>query len=207
MDAFHDVRLPDDVERGASGGPGFLTTIVALSSGFEQRNARWALERGRWNVGYGVGRKDLYSRILEFYRARRGRLFGFRFKDFADFELTNGVIGQGNGSDTQFQLVRIYADIGGSYTRPLNKPVENTTRIFLDGVETMDFTVDTSTGVVTLATAPANGVEVTATCEFDVPVRFADDNLELNLIYIDGGSYNSIPLVELRQEEVELNVA
>ena len=40
--AFHDVRFPLAVAFGSSGGPERRTEIVALASGHEERNARWA---------------------------------------------------------------------------------------------------------------------------------------------------------------------
>jgi uncharacterized protein (TIGR02217 family) len=52
--AFHEVRFPLDISRGAVGGPERRTDIVVLGSGAEERNSRWADSRRSWNAGYGV---------------------------------------------------------------------------------------------------------------------------------------------------------
>src|SRR6266446_5655899 len=71
---------------GSAGGPGWLTHIVTLDSGVEQRNVLWAQDRGRWDVGLrNLGREDLLT-LLAFFQARRGRADSFRFKDWFDFE-------------------------------------------------------------------------------------------------------------------------
>jgi uncharacterized protein (TIGR02217 family) len=45
---------------------------------------------------------------------------------------------------------------------------------------------------------PAEGAAVTAGFEFDVPVRFDADRLEVNLSLIEAGSIPNIPIVEIR---------
>ena len=49
--AFHATRFPLDIALGARGGPERMTDIVTLSSGREERNARWAQSRRRYNAG------------------------------------------------------------------------------------------------------------------------------------------------------------
>ena len=91
--AFHDVRLPVDVERGALGGPGFKTTVTPLGSGKEQRNIDWARTRAEFDIGYGLMDQD--SVLLEatidtlqaFFYAREGKAHTFRFKDWSDFKI------------------------------------------------------------------------------------------------------------------------
>ena len=196
--SFHEIRLPDNVERGARGGPAFNTTVIQLASGFEQRNGEWQFARHTFDIGYGIDDKEAYQAVQEFFLARRGRLFGFRFKDWSDYVATTQPIGTGDGVLTQFQLSKTYSDAGGTYNRPITKPVSGTVRVFEDGVETMDFTVDTTTGVVTMNTAPALNVAMTATFEFDVPVRFETDEQTVQLSWEDAGSISAIQLVELR---------
>lgn len=205
--SFHEVRLPDDVERGAAGGPGFSTTITELASGFEQRNADWAKARMGFDIGYGIQDKQGFQEVIKFFYARRGRLYGFRFKDWSDYEATDELIGTGNGTDTQFQLQKTYSDAGGSYVRFINKPVTGTVTIYVDDVEVdaADYTVDYTTGVVTFDAAVGNGDVVTADFEFDVPVRFDVDKADVELLWSDAGSVPNIPIVELRQQQVELN--
>ncbi len=207
--AFHEVRFPDDISRGARGGPERRTQIVELASGDEERNASWANSRRRYDVAYGIRRADDLAAVVAFFEARNGRLYGFRFKDWADYksclpsatpEATDQIIGTGDGSTTAFQLVKTYASGAQSWTRTITKPVAGTVRVAIDGTEQPSgWSVDVTTGVVTFDTAPATGVAITAGFEFDVPVRFDTDALDVTLDLERLGSITSIPLLEIRR--------
>ena len=207
--AFHEVRFPDNISRGARGGPERRTQIVELASGAEERNASWANSRRRYDVAYGIRRADDLAAVVAFFEARNGRLYGFRFKDWADFKSclpsqtpgpTNQPIGTGNGAATQFQLTKRYASGAQSWTRAITKPVAGTVTIALNGTpQASGWLVSTATGLVTFATAPAAGVAITAGFEFDVPVRFDTDMLDVTLDLERLGSITSIPLLEIRR--------
>lgn len=206
--AFHDVRFPDNISRGARGGPERRTQIVELASGAEERNASWANSRRRYDLAYGIRRADDLAAVVAFFEARNGRLHGFRFKDWADFKSclpsqtpgpTNQPIGTGNGAATLFQLTKPYASGAQSWTRVITKPVAGTVTIALNGTsQASGWSVSTATGLVTFTTAPAAGVAITAGFEFDVPVRFDTDALDVTLDLERLGSITSIPLIELR---------
>lgn len=193
--AFDNVRLPDDIERGAEGGPKFQTSIIALGNGSEQRNVDWIAQRCTFDVGYGVEDKAGYSEIVKFFYARQGKARGFRFKDWSDFEASGVTIGVGDGVQTQFQLLKRYTNIV-TFERKITRPVVGTVVVYADGVPTAP-TVNVSTGIVTFASAPAIDVVITADFEFDVPVRFDTDELRLNLLTYDAGTIPSIPVIEL----------
>ena len=207
--AFHEVRFPDDISRGARGGPERRTQIVELASGDEERNASWANSRRRYDVAYGIRRADDLAAVVAFFEARNGRLHGFRFKDWADFKscLPSGTpspsdqaIGTGDGTTTQFQLVKRYSSGAQSWTRSIAKPVAGTVTIALNGAaQPSGWTIDTTTGLVTFAAPPAGGVTVTAGFAFDVPVRFDSDALDVTLDLERLGSITSIPLLEIRR--------
>ena len=207
--AFHDVRFPDNISRGARGGPERRTQIVELASGDEERNASWANSRRRFDVAYGIRRADDLAAVVAFFEARNGRLYGFRFKDWADWKsclpsqtpsATDQVIGTGDGMTTAFQLVKAYASGAQAWTRAIIKPVAGSVRIAIDGSEQASgWSVDTATGLVTFNTAPASGVSITAGFEFDVPVRFDTDTLDVTLDLERLGSITSIPLLEIRR--------
>ena len=207
--AFHEVRFPDDISRGARGGPERRTQIVELASGDEERNASWANSRRRYDVAYGIRRADDLAAVVAFFEARNGRLHGFRFRDWGDYKSalpsaaispTDQEIGTGNGSLTEFALLKRYSSGAQSWTRAIAKPVAGSVRVALGGVEQMSgWSVDTTTGVVTFDTAPAAGVAVTAGFAFDVPVRFDTDALDVTLDLERLGSITSIPLLEIRR--------
>ena len=207
--AFHEVRFPDNISRGARGGPERRTQIVELASGAEERNASWANSRRRYDVAYGIRRADDLAAVVAFFEARNGRLHGFRFKDWADFKCclpsqtpgpTDQPIGTGNGAATLFQLTKRYASGAQSWTRAITKPVAGTVTIALNGTpQASGWSVSTTTGLVVFTTAPAAGVAITAGFEFDVPVRFDTDVLDVTLDLERLGSITSIPLLELRR--------
>jgi uncharacterized protein (TIGR02217 family) len=207
--AFHEVRFPDTISRGARGGPERRTQIVELASGDEERNASWANSRRRYDVSYGIRRADDLAGVVAFFEARNGRLHGFRFKDWSDYKsgLPSNVpspldqpLGTGDGATSTFQLVKHYTSGAQEWTRTITKPVSGSVRVALGGVEQASgWSVETTTGLVTFAAPPGAGVAVTAGFEFDVPVRFDSDTLDVILDIERLGSITSIPLVELRR--------
>jgi uncharacterized protein (TIGR02217 family) len=204
---FHEIRFPTTIAFHSTGGPERKTEIVTLGSGFEERNGVWMNSRRRYDVGYGVKTLDDIHAVIAFFEARAGRLYGFRFKDFADFKSCapqtaitprDQTLGTGDGATKSFALKKTYASGPTSWTRVIAKPVEGTVRLAVGGIETSAFSLDATTGVITLTTAPASGAAITAGFEFDVPVRFDTDALALKLAGFRTGEIPSIPLVEIR---------
>jgi len=210
MSGFHEVRFPLRLALGATGGPVRRTDIVNLSNGRESRNQRWRDSRRFYDAGSGVkSLADLYA-VLEFFEARRGQLYGFRFRDPLDWKscapgeavsVDAQAIAVGDGETASFQLAKTYADSGGSWVRRITKPVAGTVMVSVDGVTKPEgsFAVDTATGIVTFAAGhvPASGAVVRAGYEFDVPVRFDTDRIDVNLAHFDAGRIPTIPLTEV----------
>ncbi|MEL7346985.1 MAG: DUF2460 domain-containing protein [Pseudomonadota bacterium] len=204
--SMHDVRFPVAVSFGASGGVERRTEIVTLVSGHEERNTPWAEGRRRYDAGLGVRSLDDLDTVVAFFEARRGQLYAFRYKDWLDHKScapsaavapTDQAIGTGDGAVAAFQLVKRYASGTHEAVRQITRPVAGTVRVAVDGVE-VAATVDDATGIVTLAAAPAAGTAVTAGFEYDVPVRFDTDRIEVSLAAFEAGELPSIPLVEVR---------
>jgi uncharacterized protein (TIGR02217 family) len=199
MTAFHEVRFPDNIAYGATGGPEFATTVVVTGAGHEQRNVNWAEARGRWDVGSGLKNQQQLDELIAFFRARKGKAYGFRFKDWTDYKATGQLLGTGDGVQTQFQLVKRYPSGGVIEVRTVSKPVAGSVRIYKGGVEQLSgWSVDATAGIVTFGTAPALGVEVTADFEFDVPVRFDTDHMAVTIETFRLHRWQQIPIVELR---------
>lgn len=200
--SFHEVLLPARLAFGSTGGVERRTEITTLASGFERRSTPWAMGRRRYLIGANLRSLDDMAELTAFFEARRGRLYGFRFRDFADFKscgpggtsaATDQVIGAGDGTRTVFQLVKIYGDV----ERPIAKPVEGSVAVAVDGDE-VEAEVDVETGAVTLAEAPSAGVVVTAGFLFDTPVRFDADRIEVTLESFGAGRMAAVPLIEVR---------
>lgn len=209
--SFHEIRFPTDISRGAQGGPERRTDVVVLGSGFEERNARWADSRRSYNAGYGVKSLDDLHAVIAFFEERRGRLYGFRWRDHVDdrscppgatVSPLDQVLGVGDGAQAVFQLVKRYGDAHAPWTRAIKKPVAGSVVVAVDGDEIApeDFLIDAATGKVLFQPGhvPRNGARVTAGFTFDVPVRFDTDRLEINVQGFRHGAIPHIPIVEVR---------
>lgn len=206
--AFHEDQFPSDISKGSAGGPERLTDIVTLRSGYEERNTIWAHSRRRYDASLGLRHIDDLHDVIEFFEARRGRLHGFRWKDWADFKSVgpgsvttafDQVIGVGDGSTQDFQLQKTYSSGGSTYTRPIRKPVAGTVKVARNGVAVVSgWTVDTATGIVHFSSAPTAGWEIRAGFEFDVPVRFDTDFMSISVDAFEAGSISAIDILEIR---------
>ncbi|MEM9494840.1 MAG: DUF2460 domain-containing protein [Pseudomonadota bacterium] len=207
--SFHDVLFPIDIAFNSEGGPMRRTDIVALVSGHEERNSPWAGSRRRFNAGYGVKTMADIEAAIAFFEARRGRLYGFRFRDPFDFKSClqtqspahdDQYLGDGDGEKTLFQLTKTYSAGPAPYERTITRPVAGSVLVGVAGAPQTpgtDFTVDAATGAINFAAPPAAGQAVTAGFLFDTPVRFDTDELRINLAAFKAGDIPSIPLIEV----------
>lgn len=212
MTGFHEVLFPLDIALKSAGGPQRRTDVVTLGSGREERNARWAHSRRRYDAGYGVKTYQALSQAIEFFEERRGRLYGFRWRDRLDHSSAapeaavtalDQVIGTGDGATASFALSKTYGGVYSPYRRAIEKPVAGSVKVAVAGIEATqdtDFTVDATTGIVTFQVGhiPASGAGVTAGFLFDVPVRFDTDYLEIDLSAFAAGAIPKIPVVEIK---------
>ena len=210
--SFHEIRFPTAISLGATGGPERRTDVIALGSGHEERNSRWADSRRSYNAGYGIKTLDDLHAVIAFFEERRGRLYGFRWKDHADFRscpssatptALDQQIGIGDGESAAFQLVKRYGSVHAPWSRRIAKPVAGTALVAVDGTPVAVGTaviVNPTTGLLTFAPEhiPTESAVITAGYEFDVPVRFDTDKLEVSLQGFSHGAIPSIPVVEVR---------
>jgi len=208
MTDFHNIRFPLSLGFGASGGPSRRIDITQLASGAEHRNAAHANSRRRYNAGAGVKSVDELYDLIEFFEARFGQLHSFRFRDPVDYKSskpdedispTNQTIGTGDGETQSFHLIKTYSDTAGEYKRRITKPVLETVKIALNGTEipASEFSVDELKGVVIFTVPPPPEASVTAGFEFDVPVRFDTEHLDVSLEAFGAGQAINIPLIEV----------
>lgn len=208
MTEFHNVRFPLSLAFGASGGPEFTTQITQLSNGTEHRNASHALPRRRFDAIAGIKSVEQLTELMQFFISRKGRLYAFRFRDPFDYKscsvdespnATDQTIGQGDGVQTIFQLIKTYHDGSNSLTRPISKPAQNSVVIALNGalVALSEYSVDGLTGEITFTSPPDASVVISAGFEFDCVVRFDTDQLDMTLEDFGAGQLRSLPLVEL----------
>ncbi|AJE46409.1 DUF2460 domain-containing protein [Celeribacter indicus] len=207
---FHEVRFPANLSFGSVGGPERRTDVVTLANGFEERNTPWAHSRRRYDAGLGMRALDDIETLIAFFEARQGQLFGFRWKDWSDYKTCrpsgevgfgDQVIATGDGRTRVFRLSKSYVSGAARCVRPVKKPVAGTVRAGVGGqerFEAVDWRVDPASGLITFEAAPEEGAEVTAGCEFDVPVRFDTDRIATSVASFQAGEVPSVPVVEVR---------
>lgn len=207
---FHEVRFPASLSFGSVGGPERRTDVVTLANGFEERNTPWAHSRRRYDAGLGMRSLDDIETLIAFFEARRGQMYGFRWKDWSDFKSSGAsaepafgdqVIAIADGVTEVFQLVKTYRSGAFTYARPITKPVAGTVRVGIEQdemAEAIDYTLDVTTGLVTFVHPPAPGQEIVAGFEFDVPVRFDTDRIQTSVASFQAGDAPNVPVVEVR---------
>lgn len=209
MAAFHEILFPEAISYGSSGGPRFKTTIFTADSGYEQRNIDWANQRAEYDASHGIKNADQMEELTNFFYARRGRAYGFRYKDWNDYRLVQEVIAHGDGSTTVFQITKTYASTQAessetdTYVRKITKPAWGTVAgLTVAGVvktAPTDYAVDYATGKITFVSPPANGAEIKiGAAEFHVPVRFDTDHLDVTQEFWNTSSWPNIAIIEVR---------
>ena len=207
MNAFDDVLFPIVLGKEARITPSFSTAIVTTASGHEQRNANWASARLSYDVGTGLRSDADLRTLLSFYRARHGPAKAFRFRDPLDHSssvtgavpmATNQFLGSGDGLNTAFPLIKRYGTGAEAERRFITRPVAGSVLVAVDGAtRATGWVLDA--GVVRFTTAPALGTSITAGFLFDVPVRFAEDSLDIDASTFAAGLAPSVPLLEVRE--------
>ncbi len=208
MQPFDDVLFPIAIGRSATVTPEFSTNVTITASGYERRNSLWADARLRFDVGPGVRSEFELGELIGFFRARRGQARGFRLRDPSDFSsqaMTGAptafdqVIGVGDGAKARFPLIKAYGSGTDAQERRITRPRAGTVLVSVDGTISGGWTLG-ALGEVVFANAPAPGKAVRAGFLFDVPVRFAEDRLDVSGAAFAAGEAPSVPLIELRED-------
>ncbi|MBI2718144.1 MAG: DUF2460 domain-containing protein [Rhizobiales bacterium] len=190
---FLDISFPNAVARGATGGPGFSTTVVTLGSGSERRNIQWANARGEWNISTGIRTRAEMQAVIAHFYVVKGRGYSFRFKDWSDYQAADTTMVQ--VTSTIWQLVKRYTIGGNEHVRTITKPVSGTVVTKVSGSPVTPASIDYLTGLVTFSSAPSPAP--TATFDFDVPVRFDTDKLPVQANAWDQQIVPQINLIEV----------
>jgi len=207
MQAFDDTLYPLALGRDTGVSPEFVTAVAVTASGHERRNSLWSDARLRFDVGPGIRSEAELRTLIAFFRARRGAARGFRLTDPWDFSsnamtgaptMLDQRLGVGDGLTARFRLVKRYGSGEEAQLRPITRPVAASVLVSVDGIAATGWTLGTG-GTIEFADAPPAGAIVRAGFLFDVPVRFAEDRLDINGVNFAAGEAPSVPLVELRE--------
>lgn len=207
MDPFDDVLYPFALGASASVAPEFSTSIAVTTSGHERRNSLWSDARLHFDVGPGIRSEAELADLITFFRARRGPARGFRLMDPFD-NSSNGMSGTptqldqliaiGDGVRSDFQLTKSYGGGTEPQVRAITRPRAATLLVSVGGVASTAWTLG-NLGMLRFTTSPAAGAEVRAGFRFDVPVRFAEDRLDVSAVNFAAGEAPSVPLIEIRE--------
>jgi uncharacterized protein (TIGR02217 family) len=208
MLAFDDLPYPLALGRDATVIPEFSTSVAVTASGFERRNSLWSDARLRFDVGPGIRSEAELGELLGFYRARRGAARGFRLRDPSDFSskamtgtptMLDQLLGTGDGVQTRFALIKRYGDGTEAQLRRITRPIAASLLVSMDGVAAPTGWALEPFGELVFAAPPPSGKQVRAGFLFDVPVRFAEDRLEISGAAFAAGEAPSVPIVEVRE--------
>lgn len=198
-----DERLPTSVELGAIRRDMMNLEVIESDSGHEDRNRLWSQFKLEFDITYPIAKRNgpadaPYAVVKAAFRATGGGEDSFDFKDWGEFQATAELIGIGDGAETVFPLIKTYAFGSRSHERRIYRPV-SAISIKADDVtvDPGDYTVDYELGTVTFDAAPAIGVELTWTGEFNVPVRF-EPTIQSVAQTIQNEKYDSFTLKEVR---------
>lgn len=205
--------FPEAIGLHTTVGLSFQTDIVQLGSGGEQRNACWSQPLRRYDLSSAALPLEELLTLQAFFQAVQGRFLGFRFRDILEYSSSAGsvpitahdqVLGQGDGVTSRFPLIKTSVVGEQRGVRRIQKPVVATVVVAVDGIplDAACFTVDCSRGEITFLPEflPPAGSVISAGFHFDVPCRFANDDLLITLHSADLGSI-ALSLVELRLPE------
>jgi uncharacterized protein (TIGR02217 family) len=178
---MENTVFPHNISYNSDGAELFSTDVNGSDSGHEQRFSRWEEPLMEYNVAYGVRTMEQLHELKRLFRAVQGQRIGFRFRDPIDYtssfaiaeearepeDITpyDQVIGTGDAVTKDFQLVKSYEYNGQPAMRTIRKPEQGTVVIAANGVQYPDgtYTVDHSTGVVTLGARQTKTVGGTVT--------------------------------------------
>lgn len=211
VDFIETPRFPTQINYGSGGGPRFRTTIFEGHSAVEQRGVNWDRSKASYNVNYSIRDNTAMDTVRAFFFALRGRAVGFRFHDHADYQITQEVIGTGDGVEDTFYIIKTYTVGSESYVRRIFKPVPTSidadapfiVRVNGSVVSASTYTVDYATGTIVFdpGSEPPDTQDVDVTCWFDVPVRFDTDQLQSIHEGFEIESWSSVPIVEILFED------
>ncbi len=170
--SFIEERLLDEMAYGFSGGPTWMTSVTQLRSGIERRNQVRSRPMHRFSASFDSREKSVLDELIGAFNACAGSAYGFRFKDWMDYEALDESFATGTGAEQTVQIVKNYVFGPRSIAVPIRKPL-NGVVVKADGVP-IAATVSTITGMAAFI-APLGSV-VTWSGEFDRPVRFASDD-------------------------------
>ena len=141
MAGFDNIVFPESIAYGSTSGPEYKTTVFESDSGSIQSVQHWTSARRK----YTLIKDDITSSDIElirgFFMGRKGRAYGFLYKDWEDYKAVNEPLNN-TGTTATLQLIKTYVDAIRPETRIIHKPKPGTVTMKKNGVAFVDFTLD-----------------------------------------------------------------
>lgn len=172
MTGFHEIRFPERFAYGSTRTLDYVCVVYENSRHVEHRVGLSPVGRLMYLIMKENLTFDDVAELEAFYRGRKGKTYGFRFKDFEGYRVTDESLTYSSG--TTVQLIKTFDDGLETEVKTILKPVAGTVTLKRDGTafaSSGNWTLDTETGVVTF-TADQTGHTFTWSGEYDIPVRF-----------------------------------
>lgn len=195
MSDYIDTRFPIEIAYGSGAAESFETDVFSGENLIEVRQERSTDSQGVYEIAMVRPATEI-SAVKVLFLCAAGRLRTFRHWDHRDHSVSSAHIGTGNGTLSTFQLIRPFFSSTWYFGKPVTRPVSTSVTVTLNGAPTTEFTVDSTSGVLTMTTIPASSVIVRASFEYDREVRFADDELMIALTEGTGVAEIRTKLVE-----------
>ena len=179
---FHDISITSYIGLNAHVKTKYKTDVIRMREGDEDRVGNWQDAIRTFDIGPALRNQADLNALISFYRARLGPTYAFKIVDPLDYICTFQYIGTGNDSQTIFPLVKRYTSgLSGDnrYTvRPITIP-DYPIIVYWNGVEQglEMYDVDYTTGIVYFLSPVPNGVGVTWSGTFQVPVSFVTNRM------------------------------
>ncbi len=197
--SFLNVRFPTGISFGATGGPGYSTTIASLNSGVEQRNQNWTNSKCAYNAARGCNTDADREALLAFFRIAKGKTHSFRWKDWTDHTCESGSGTFTAVGDGTYQFRKNYAHSAGSEDRIIALPrspiVKHNATTLTEG---SDYIINLPSGILLPVRSPV-AVPTSWSGEFDVLCRFDTDSIQLVAEDIDYFKSQTVGVVETRE--------
>ena len=198
---FVNRQFPECVSYGSSGGPGFKTGIFEVDSGLTQTEIQWERIRARYNANFDHVPPEDIARVEDFFYGMKGKAIAFRYKDWSDYTISNQNFMVGDGVTTSFQIFKRYTSGGFTYDRMIKAPRSGSYAVALNGAQLIldqDYWVNELAGTIVFRNAPPpDALGTIIQGEFDVPVRFDTDTLDVSFDEFRQLNVSSLPMIEV----------
>lgn len=169
------TRLPTAVEVNAQF---VLTTETTISPSYNGFETLYAKRRPRVEAMITFG-PEYADDIIALYRSQIGPKYAFTVRDWSDYQIADQVLAP--LTDGTYPIVKTYGNVVRSAERRIVLPDPTTIEVDIDGVPSVsgDWTL-LDNGIIQ-PNIDFSGSQITITCEFFIPMRFAEDQLTLTM--------------------------